>query len=113
MDAILRQSYVQGHVERYAQHVMALSPLQAPPSLGVAIRSAEESPGPAAKADRSVAPFAGLGMRIEFEGVRSGGLEGHQLNGRSCTLNRLALSTHVPGVLMKWASGLLPHALPS
>ena len=57
MDAILRQSYVQGHVERYAQHVMALSPLQAPPSLGVAIRSAEESPGPAAKADRSVAPL--------------------------------------------------------
>ena len=34
MDAILRQAYVRQHVERYAQHVMALSPLSQPPELG-------------------------------------------------------------------------------
>ena len=39
MDAILRQVYVRQHVERYAQHVMALSPLSQPPELGVDLRS--------------------------------------------------------------------------
>ena len=36
MDAILRLEYVRNHVARYAQHVMALSPLQ-PGALGVNI----------------------------------------------------------------------------
>lgn len=39
VDAILRLAYVRQHVERYAQHVIALSPLSQPPELGVEIRS--------------------------------------------------------------------------
>jgi hypothetical protein len=35
MDAILRLSYVRRHVERYAKHVMQLSPLQQPVPLGI------------------------------------------------------------------------------
>jgi hypothetical protein len=37
MDALLRLSYVRRHVERYAKHVMQLSPLQQPVPLGITI----------------------------------------------------------------------------
>ena len=34
VDTLLRSAYVRPHVERYAQHVMAMSPLESPPDLG-------------------------------------------------------------------------------
>ncbi|GAX76016.1 hypothetical protein CEUSTIGMA_g3459.t1 [Chlamydomonas eustigma] len=52
VDAILRQAYVRQHVERYAQHVISLSPLASPPELGVEIKSKAEGPASSATASR-------------------------------------------------------------
>ncbi len=57
MDAILRLAYVRQHVERYAKHVIALSPLAAPPELGVEIRrsASDVTPTPPTAASGSKA----------------------------------------------------------
>ncbi|KAG1679973.1 hypothetical protein FOA52_007037 [Chlamydomonas sp. UWO 241] len=51
VDAILRQAYVRSHVERYAQHVMALSPPEQQPSLGIDVRVSSSSSAPLGGAD--------------------------------------------------------------
>jgi hypothetical protein len=56
VDAILRLSYVKGHVERYAKHVMALSPL-AP--LGVEVPGVVPAPAPPPVAPAAPAPGDG------------------------------------------------------
>ena len=67
MDAILRLSYVRRHVERYAKHVMQLSPLQQPVPLGVTVPAERVQSGAEGGPSRCVWGWGALCMLLHCE----------------------------------------------